>query len=460
MARLRWQWCWAAAVAAALLCAPAVEALQVKRFEQSVVRVFVVVTRSDGAKMSGSGTGFVIAPEYVATNNHIVALGTTAAGETPTRVVTVREPGTVADRTAEIVWTSRELDLAVIRVPGMTRPALKLSHASPLKYPPKGAEVWALGFPGVADVIMPAEAERASATVTRGVVGRIGMGGSNAARTARPVIQHDASINRGSSGGPLLDDCGIVVGINTFLPMTVFDIGLDATGSFKAYGTPNTGVFASPHITSLVEAARNAPELRAVKIETTGRFCGADETPLGLYIAVGAALFLAGAALVLVLHGGALRRLRHNIEVYAAWRRRRRAGSGRGGHTAEHGTGAMRAADTCALHGHDAEGTPIRLALEPDRLTAASPGRERGLVIGRSKRLADVVVPKSGISRRHVRLVAMPDGSLAIEDLDSARGTKLNDKPLPPYERVPIKAGDKIALDGVVLTLERARERE
>jgi pSer/pThr/pTyr-binding forkhead associated (FHA) protein len=70
------------------------------------------------------------------------------------------------------------------------------------------------------------------------------------------------------------------------------------------------------------------------------------------------------------------------------------------------------------------------------------------------------VVPESGVSRRHVRLVAMPDGSLAIEDLDSARGTKLNDKPLPPYERVLIKAGDKIALDGVVLTLERERERE
>jgi pSer/pThr/pTyr-binding forkhead associated (FHA) protein len=117
----------------------------------------------------------------------------------------------------------------------------------------------------------------------------------------------------------------------------------------------------------------------------------------------------------------------------------------------------MQAAElgTCAFCGKDAEGKPIKLAVEPERLAAASNARERGLVIGRSKRLADVVVPEAGVSRRHVRLVAMPDGSLAIEDLDSTRGTKLNDKPLPPYERVPIKEGDKIALDGVVLTLER-----
>ena len=458
--RHRW---WAFAFALALPAVPAAEALDVRRFEQSVVRVFVVIKRTDGASVASSGTGFVIAPEYVATNNHVVTLGNGAAsGEKPATLVTVREPGTVQDRKAEIVWSSKELDLAIIRVPGMNRPALRLLRASPLEYPFKGAEVWALGFPGVADVIMPAEAERASATVTRGVVGRIGMGGGDDAVRERPVIQHDASINRGSSGGPLLDNCGIVVGINTFLPMTVFDIGRDPTGAFKAYGTPNTGVFASPHITTFVEAARKAPELQPVKIATTAEFCGADEGPVGLYIAVGAALFLAGAALALVLHRGALRRLIRTIEAYGAWRRRRRAHAPRADKAAARGAGgeAIRASDLggCALCGCGPDGKPIKLEVSADRLTAATNGRERGLVIGRSKRLADVVIPQSGVSRRHVRLVTMPDGSLAIEDLDSARGTKLNDKPLPPYERVPIKSGDQIALDGVVLTLERERE--
>jgi hypothetical protein len=426
---------------------PGAAALDVRRLEQSVVRIYVAVRRADGAEATGSGTGFVIAPEHVATNLHVVTFGG-AAGEGAGIAISVRETGAVEGRRAEIVWSSGELDLAVIRVPGLARPALALSRASPLDYPRKGDEVWALGFPGVADVVMPAEPERASPTVTRGVVGRIGMGGADPARPARPVVQHDASINRGSSGGPLLDSCGVVVGINTFLPMTVFEIGQDPSGAFKAYGTPNTGVFASPHIAGFVEAARAAPELRAVRIETTAKHCVAGEPPVGLYTAVGLALFLALAALalLLIMHRGTMRRAIRTVEAYRAWRRR---APGR------EPAAAAPPANGCALSGRTADGAAIKVEVGGDTLRAAINGRERGLVLGRSKRLSDVVVPGAGVARRHVRLVALPDGSLAIEDLGSARGTKVNDKPLSPYARAPIREGDTIALDGVVLTVER-----
>jgi hypothetical protein len=96
---------------------------------------------------------------------------------------------------------------------------------------------------------------------------------------------------------------------------------------------------------------------------------------------------------------------------------------------------------------------PIFVQMSGDQLADASNQRERGLVLGRSRRLADVVVPEAGLARRHVRLVVAPDGSLAIEDLASARETKVNDKPLRPYERVAIREVDRIALNGVALTL-------
>ena len=444
----------AALVAVALLAVPvpAAQALDLRRLEKSVVRIFVVAERGKEKIAAGHGTGFVVAPEYVATNNHVVTLGGAGTEKSDLRlVVTVREAGTLEDRPATVVWRSPALDLAIIRVPGMKRPALKLSSASPLVYPPKGAEVWALGFPTMADVVMPSEAERASATVTRGVVGRIGMGGGDSAQP-RPVIQHDASINRGSSGGPLLDACGVVVGINSFLPMSVFDIGQDPSGGFKAFGTPNTGVFASPHIVSLVAAAKTAPALKAVHFTTTRAFCGAGRTPIGLYIAIGAALLLAVLALALVLHRGALRELIRTVEAYEAWRHRRRAGLPKPARAAPPET-----VEGCALHGSAPDGTPIELAMSGETIADAGARRERGVVLGRSKRLADVVVPAARISKRHLRLVASPDGSLTIEDLNSEHGTRLNDAELPPYHRVPIKEGDKIALDGVVLTLKRER---
>jgi pSer/pThr/pTyr-binding forkhead associated (FHA) protein len=109
----------------------------------------------------------------------------------------------------------------------------------------------------------------------------------------------------------------------------------------------------------------------------------------------------------------------------------------------------------CALVGTGPDGKPIFLEVSADKLADARNGRERGLVLGRSKRLADLAVPEAGLSRRHVRLVVAPDGSLAIEDLGSAGGTKVNDKVVPPYERMPIREDDRIALNGVVLTLKR-----
>jgi hypothetical protein len=238
----------------------------------------------------------------------------------------------------------------------------------------------------------------------------------------------------------------------------VFDIGLDASGRFKAYGTANTGVFASPHIVSLIEAAKAAPELRAIRLTTTSAECRAAESPIGIYVAIAAALLLAAAALALVLHRGAIRRVMRTLEAYRAWRRRRRL-RGEGAAQQAAPSPAIRAAPDevcgCELAGAGRDGKMISLVVSADQLAQATNGRERGVVVGRSKRLADLVVPEKGVSRRHVRLVLGPQGSLAIEDLESARGTKVNDTPVPPYERVPIQEGDRIALNGVVLTVKR-----
>ena len=69
------------------------------------MRIFVVAKRADGATATGSGTGFVIAREYVATNKHVVTDGNAASG--PLSVtVTVRETGAIQDRKAELAWSS------------------------------------------------------------------------------------------------------------------------------------------------------------------------------------------------------------------------------------------------------------------------------------------------------------------------------------------------------------------
>jgi hypothetical protein len=437
-----------------LACSAALaQSLDVRRFEQSVVRVIATLMRDGADSGSGHGTGFFITEEHVLTNQHVVTLGGEQAPGTTIALV-VRAAGLTEAFKAEVVWASKELDLAVIKVTGLTRVPLVLSSAPPRDYPSKGMAVWAIGFPGLADVVMQDKSEQASATVTRGVVGRVGIGTGGDEHKPRAVIQHDASINRGNSGGPLLDSCGVVVGVNTFLPMTILEIGQDRTGGYRAYGTTNTGVFASPHIASLLEAARTAPQLKDVRTVTTADPCREEATSPYVYVGIGGAILIAAGALVLALRRGAGRRV---IESYSHWRRRRgvrtTAIEERTAPPARLATLAAAAGDW-VLAGSDPAGKAYRFELGAQRLAAG--GKEKkGLLVGRIDRLVDFVVEGAGVSRRHARLALRPDGALGIEDLDSAYGTRVNGQPIPAFQSTALKAGDVIEIGDAKLTLEK-----
>ena len=160
----------------------------VDRVEASVVRV----VGSDG-----TGSGSVVARGRVLTNSHVVD------GQRTLAVVSAATGGL---RPARVVWSSAELDLAVLAVDGLTLPPVTLGTMA-LR---TRERVWALGYPGVADRISRAH----DVTSTGGVIGRLHTAPWDSGR-ALDIIQHDAAINPGNSGGPLVNDCGAVIGVNT-----------------------------------------------------------------------------------------------------------------------------------------------------------------------------------------------------------------------------------------------------
>jgi len=164
-------------------------------FSQAVIRVAERVSPSVAHVRRGraAGSGVVIAPDgYILTNAHVVDDARSAEIVFPDGA-TYRAP---------VIGTDPATDLAVVRALGPSLPALDLATADTLRV---GQLVIAIGDPlGL------------QSTVTTGVVSALGRSlNARDGRTIENVIQTDAALNPGNSGGPLVDTHGRVVGINT-----------------------------------------------------------------------------------------------------------------------------------------------------------------------------------------------------------------------------------------------------
>jgi len=146
-------------------------------------------------RATSGGTGFFISADgYILTNNHIVEKAVDV------RVSSLQEK----EYKAEIVGTDPRTDLALLKVKGKSLPYLTLGDSADLKV---GEWVLAIGNPlGL------------SHTVTAGIVSAKSrqLAGPNAP-DYQDFIQTDASINRGNSGGPLVNMKGDVIGINSMI---------------------------------------------------------------------------------------------------------------------------------------------------------------------------------------------------------------------------------------------------
>ena len=156
-----------------------------------VERVAASVTHVQRGRAAGSG--IVIAPDgYVLTNAHVV--------DDAHAVDLVMSDG--ATYRASVIGIDSATDLAVVRALGPALPALELATADTLRV---GQLVVAIGDPlGL------------QSTVTHGVVSALGRSlRAKDGRIIENVIQTDAALNPGNSGGPLVDTHGRVVGVNT-----------------------------------------------------------------------------------------------------------------------------------------------------------------------------------------------------------------------------------------------------
>lgn len=173
---------------------------------RGVVRV-VTIAIVDGEVVGfGHGSGFAVAPNRIITNAHVVEAAERYPGNVVVGVVPSEGDKSYQGR---VIAIDAERDLALIEFSGIRLPTLTFYNGPASE----GDAMIALGYPGnvdlatarsSADFITPLSPVRSQGVFS----GRRNLQGVN-------VLLHTAGIARGNSGGPLLDGCGRVLGVNS-----------------------------------------------------------------------------------------------------------------------------------------------------------------------------------------------------------------------------------------------------
>lgn len=405
-------------VAALAVVVSAAAAPDASYYERAVVRVVVMSGSATGPVLSG-GTGFFVNDRHIVTNQHVTAGTGSAISRT---VYFVLLSGSEEPLPVDVAWSDEQLDLSVLEYAGDVRHETLLLAAGELR---GGSEVFAVGYPGSADVLASGPAH---STLTDGIVSRPpfeARWGSRGTGLAT-VLQHTADINPGNSGGPLLDACGGVVGVNTGGGVAaVRDTDGNVIGATAAQG-----IFFALHVSELRDTLDRLGVGYSATATCSGNrqllpFSSSAAAPGPLTAALLAGILLALTALLFkrprqAVAAGAGRSVTVLAEAAAAVSGRRATAAG-----------------TVRFAGD--EGTSD-LTLDAGTLRRA----KHGLSIGRHQGLVDYPLRVDGLSRRHFR-IAFDRGRVFVEDLHSTNGTFVNGARLKPYHGCLLQAGDTIS---------------
>lgn len=363
--------------------------------ENSVGRVLVYNARGT---LVGLGSGYVIATgndrvTRFLTNEHVVE-----GGSRVTVVFGIDDGPAFFD--ARVNALSAEYDMALLTlspdVGTSFRPTpLPLERARR----EQGDDVYAIGFPGVADRpgFRTNDPAFYDTTLTDGIVGKRLRKTWSDAGVPVDALQHNAELNRGNSGGPLLTRCGTVAGLNT--------AGSGVPGASGTYWSSS-----SEAITTFL----NASGVETIETDSCGQ-------------AIDWRVYAAGGLLAVLAIGGAF------VGLIV--------------------TGKTRIRPVVASRAARSDAPILSLEIGGERAAVDAERLKEGVIIGRGAE-ATLRVASDTLSRMHAQVILL-DRKLFIQDLGSTNGTTADGRTLRRDEKLQINTSSDVKLGGLALTLSR-----
>lgn len=427
-----------------LLCAlwafpaQAAEQSAVSQARNGVVRILAV--QPDGSANVGSGfaVGEAGKPSSVFVTNQHVTAGAAAVyillddewNASPEPEISFQLDAEHSVRCDVIYESGGYPDYAILRAERVVTERVALS-VMPASLAEPGEPIYALGFPGASDqVTNNYNAAVDAVTVTTGTISRM----AHMEETNTDVIQIDATINHGNSGGPLITEEGYVIGLNT-------------------YGMQEN-IFLAVQVDYVISRLDNLIEI-GVLHDFTYTLVTDREGSVSLLPTV--LICLAVVAAAAVAARGILRRGKGAGPIRKA---DTKTNGGAAANSAPIQRGAYPKTAPADLFPKTAPADPIGRTMPADilpqlRLVGTEgvfSGRrfalEGALRLGRLPDQNDLVFPAdtTGVSGRHC-VVRLTDGGATLTDLGSSFGTFLSDGTrLQPNQPVELKVGDSFTL--------------
>lgn len=406
-------------IACLSLCYVVASSLHAQTISKDVDRSVVLILGVKNGKVVGSGSGFVVSKDVVVTNHHV-------ANERELVVLTPGVDTSIKVYEATKLWGSKEYDLQFLQVKNLPSPALPISLVG-LK---KGQEIIAIGYPGVADQDIVSH-NAVESTLSKGVIGRLLDGSWYKNQRQFSIIQHNASINQGNSGGPLLDLCGRVVGVNTRKAFS--EIVVTRGGAITSQ---TEGIFYASGSEILAEMLR---ENRISFLQKTDQCIDPlNRTTTDNYGYWG----VFGILLALALGGIAiffsLKRTQIISESYTQFIRRKNSSTNHSHDLSN---------QNYLLIGTDSSGREVQIRLD-SRFPVDSE-----IIIGRDSKISRIALDDPTLSRKHA-VIKLSNNGLKIKDLGSTNGTYVGAQKLQDAY-VLVTFGQKVTFGKVELTLNR-----